>query len=91
MSGRRRSASRQKAESPSAVSRIAAATTPLRSLFVLLCLLGRNAAEGIGIASSISPDHRCRELIRHQQLPISGYIHDIMLTIGMPIGSFFGW
>lgn len=91
MASKRTSASSQKAEFlPSAVWRIAAATPPMRSVLVLLCLLGSGAAEGVGIASLIpliiaagNPSGGARKSA------VAGYVLDAIHAIGLPTGSLF--
>ena len=91
MSSERRSASKPKAEFlPSAVLRIAAATPPMRSTLVLLCLLGSGAAEGIGIASLIPLIIAAGDSGGvSKKSAIAGYVLDAMQALGLPTGSLF--
>lgn len=74
---------------PSAVLRIAGATPPMRSVLVLLCLLGSGAAEGIGIASLIPLIIAAGESSgTGKKSAIGAYILDAMHAIGLSPGPF---
>lgn len=91
MSSERGPASRERAgflSSP--ILRIAAATPPLRSILVLLCLLGSGAAEGIGIASLIPLIIAAGDSTgATRDSAVARYVVDTMQAAGLPTGSLF--
>jgi ATP-binding cassette subfamily C protein len=90
MSSERKSPSKKTELLPSAVLRIAAATSPARSVVVLLCLLGSGAAEGIGIASLIPLIIAAgNSTVGGKKSAIAGYVLDALHALGLPTESLF--